>query len=74
MDAGSDQGSAAKGSAIDLEVAGFGLVSYRFSFPPLSYCTMCSSLACLLLFLLAPLKELSLAARIGSCTQMGNGM
>ena len=35
MDAGSDHGSAAKGSAIDLEVAGSGLVSCCFPFPPL---------------------------------------
>ena len=31
MDAGSDHGSAAKGSAIDLEVAGSVPVSYCFS-------------------------------------------
>ena len=38
MDDGGDLGSAAKGSAIDLEVAGSGLVSCRFfSFLPLSY-------------------------------------
>ena len=30
MDAGGDHGSAAKGSAIDLEVAGSGPVSCRF--------------------------------------------
>ena len=36
MVAGSDHGSAAKGSAIDLEVAGSGLVSCCFSFLPLS--------------------------------------
>ena len=33
MDAGDDLGSAAKGSAIDLEVAGSGLVSCRFVIP-----------------------------------------
>ena len=33
MDAGSDHGSAVKGSAIDLEVAGTGLVSCCFFFP-----------------------------------------
>ena len=33
MVAGSDHGSAAKGSAIDLEVAGSGPVSCCFSFP-----------------------------------------
>ena len=43
---GSDHGSAAKGSAIDLEFAGSGLVSCCFSFPS-SYFTMCSSLPCL---------------------------
>ena len=37
MDAGDNLGSAAKGSAIDLEVAGSGPVSYSFSFPSLSY-------------------------------------
>ena len=37
MDAGGDLGLAAKGSAIDLEVAGSGPVSCSFSFPPLSY-------------------------------------
>ena len=38
MDAGGDLGSAAKGSAICLEVAGSGPVSCRFfSFPSLSY-------------------------------------
>ena len=31
---GSDHGSAAKGSAIDLEFAGSGLVSCCFPFPP----------------------------------------
>ena len=36
MVAGSDHGSAAKGSAIDLEITGSGLVSCCFSFPPLS--------------------------------------
>ena len=36
MDAGDDHGSAAKGSAIDLEVAGSGPVSCRF-FIPLSF-------------------------------------
>ena len=36
MDAGGDHGSAAKGLAIDPEVAGSGPVSWRFSFPPLS--------------------------------------
>ena len=33
MDAGSDLGSAAKGSAIGLEVAGSGLVSCHFFIP-----------------------------------------
>ena len=33
MDAGSDLGSAAKGLAIGLEVAGFGPVSCHFSIP-----------------------------------------
>ena len=37
MDAGGNIGSAAKGSAIGLEVAGSGLVSCHFSFPSLSY-------------------------------------
>ena len=37
MDAGSHLGSAAKGSAIDLEVVGSGPVSCRFSVPSLSY-------------------------------------
>ena len=37
MDAGGDLGSAVKGSAIDLEVAGSGPVSCRFTFPSLSY-------------------------------------
>ena len=37
MDAGGDLGSAAKGSAIDLEFAGSGPVSCHFSFPSLSY-------------------------------------
>ena len=46
MVAGSDHGSAAKGSAIDLEVAGFGPVSCCFSFSS-SFFTMCSSLPCL---------------------------
>ena len=36
-DAGSYLDSTAKGSAIDLEVAGSGLVSCRFLFPSLSY-------------------------------------
>ena len=43
MDAGSDLGSAAKGSVIDLEVAGSGPVSC--SFHSLLFLTMCSSLA-----------------------------
>ena len=43
MDAGGDHGSAAKGSAIDLEVAGPGPVSCCFPFPSLFF-TMCSSL------------------------------
>ena len=46
MDAGGDHGSAAKGLAIDLEIAGSGPVSCRF-FIPSSFFTMCSSLACL---------------------------
>ena len=33
MDTGGDHGSAAKGSAIDLEVVGFGLASCRFFIP-----------------------------------------
>ena len=33
MDAGGDLGSAAKGSAIDLEVAGSGPISYHFVIP-----------------------------------------
>ena len=33
MDAGGDLGSAAKGSAIDLEVAGSGPISCRFFIP-----------------------------------------
>ena len=37
MDAGGDLGSAAKGSAISLEVANSSLISCRFSFPSLSY-------------------------------------
>ena len=37
MDDGGDLGSAAKGSAIDLEVASSGLVSCRFSFIPFSF-------------------------------------
>ena len=46
MDAGSDHGSAAKWSAIDVEVAGSGLLhGYSFSFPS-SFFTMCTSLAC----------------------------
>ena len=46
MDAGSDHSSAAKGSAIDLEVTGSGPVSCCFSVPS-SFSTMCSSLTCL---------------------------
>ena len=46
MDAVSDHGSAAKGLAIDLEVAGSGPVSWRF-FYSLLFITKCSSLACL---------------------------
>ena len=42
MDAGSDHGTAAEGLAIDLEVAGSGLVSCCFPF--CSFFTMCSSL------------------------------
>ena len=42
MDADSDHGSAAKGPAKDLEVAGSGPVSCRFSIPS-SFFTMCSS-------------------------------
>ena len=44
MDAGGDHGSAAKGLAIDLEVAGSGLVSCHFR--SLLF-LICSSLACL---------------------------
>ena len=36
LDAGSDHGSAAKESAIDLEVAGSGPVGCCFTIPPLS--------------------------------------
>ena len=46
MVADSSHCSAAKGSAMDLEVAGFGPVSYCFSFPS-SFFIMCSSLPCL---------------------------
>ena len=46
MDAGSSHGSAAKGLAIDLEVAGSGPVGCCFSIPS-SFLTMCSSLTCL---------------------------
>ena len=45
MDAGGDLGSAAKGSAITLEVAGSDLVSCYSS--PSSFFAMCSSLSCL---------------------------
>ena len=42
MNAGSDHGSAAKVSAIDLEVIGSGPVGCCFSFPPLSLpCVLC---------------------------------
>ena len=37
INAGSDHGSVAKGSAKDLEVAGSGPVGCRFPFPPLPY-------------------------------------
>ena len=37
MDVSNGHGSAAKGSAIDLEVAGSGPVSCRFSFPSSPY-------------------------------------
>ena len=47
MDSDRDHGSAAKESAIDLEVAASGLVSCCFYFPS-SFFTMCSSLPCLL--------------------------
>ena len=43
MDVGSGHGSAAKRSAIDLEVAGSGPVSCCFSIPS-SFLTMCSYL------------------------------
>ena len=46
MVAGSDHSSAAKGSAIDLEVTGSDLVSCCFSVPSY-FLTMCSSLTCL---------------------------
>ena len=46
MDAGSSHGSAAKGLAIDLEVAGSGPVGCCFSIPS-SFLTMYSSLTCL---------------------------
>ena len=49
MDAGSDHGSATKGSAIGMEVAGSDPVSCTLSFPS-SFFTMCSSLPCLSLF------------------------
>ena len=55
MDAGSDHGSAAKGSAIDLEVAGSGPVGCCFSVPS-SFLTMCSSLACLQLIDMQSMK------------------
>ena len=45
MGAGYDHGSAAKGSAIALEVAGSGPVGSRFSVPS-SFFTMCSSAPC----------------------------
>ena len=45
MAVGSGHGSAAKGQAIDLEVAGCGLVGCHFPFPPLSL--PCSSKCCL---------------------------
>ena len=44
IDAGCDFGSAAKGLAIDLEVAGSSPVSWHFSFPSLSYHVLFSSL------------------------------
>ena len=44
--AGSNHGSAGKGSAIDLEVTGSDLVSCCFSIP-VSFFTICSSLPCL---------------------------
>ena len=40
MAAGGDHGSAAKGSAIDLEDAGSAPVRFHFSLPP-SFFTMC---------------------------------
>ena len=43
MNADNDHGSAAKGSAIDLEVTSPGLVGCHFSTPS-SFLTMCSSL------------------------------
>ena len=46
MEFGGDLGSAAEGSAIDLEVAGSGPVSCCFSIPS-SFFTMCCSLPCL---------------------------
>ena len=49
MDAGSDHCSAAKGSAIDVEVAGSGPVSCCSSIPS-SFLTMFSSRPCLSLF------------------------
>ena len=48
MVASNGHGSAAKGLAMDLEVAGSGPVSCSFSFTS-SFFTMCSSLPCLLL-------------------------
>ena len=45
MDAGSDHGSAAKGSAIDLEL--LALVQLAVVFHSLLFLTKCSSLACL---------------------------
>ena len=49
MDAGSDHGSTAKGSATDLEAAGSGPVELLFF--PSSFFTMCSSLPCLSVYL-----------------------
>ena len=50
MDAGSGHGSAAKGSAIDLEVSSSGLVGCHFSSPSYFF-TTCSCPLCLSLTL-----------------------
>ena len=62
MVAGSDHGSAAIGSAIDLEVAGSGPVGCCF---PSSFFTMCSSLPGLSLFNPVNPFEVALSLYIG---------